>query len=268
MPFLDHLEELRWRIAWSALAVVACSGLGIVAAIRLDVIGVLTAPLFDIVREVARTNPDFVGLLANERLAFLNLTEPFFFILRVGLILGLLMSSPIVAYHVWSFLTPALEERERRVIIPSMCFGMVLFASGVGLAYFLALPATIRFLLLFGAEWFTPALTAGYYLSLVTRLLLTFGLVFELPVVIMILTALGLVTSRFLRSKRRHAVVGIAVVAAFSTPGDFILVSLMLMVPMVALYELSIVIASVIEARREADDGVAPPPENAVQFSQ
>ena len=259
MPFLDHLEELRMRILWSLLAVAICSAIGIFAAIRLNVMDVLTAPLYSIVTDLAANDPAFVGVLGAGRLAFLNLTEPFFFILKLGMLTGLLLASPILVYHAWAFLSPALERRERRLIIPSMSFGLLLFAAGVSLAYFVALPMTIRFLLTFGAEWFTPTLTAGYYLSLVWRLLLAFGVVFELPVVVVILTSLGLVTPAFLRAKRRHAIVLITILASILSPGDFISVTLLLMAPLVLLYEVSIVLSTMVVRRRAGQDTDGPP---------
>ncbi len=264
MPFLDHLEELRMRILWSLLAVAICSAIGIFAAIRLNVMDVLTAPLYSIVTDLAANDPAFVGVLGAGRLAFLNLTEPFFFILKLGMLTGLLLASPILVYHAWAFLSPALERRERRLIIPSMSFGLLLFAAGVSLAYFVALPMTIRFLLTFGAEWFTPTLTAGYYLSLVWRLLLAFGVVFELPVVVVILTSLGLVTPAFLRAKRRHAIVLITILASILSPGDFISVTLLLMAPLVLLYEVSIVLSTMVVRRRADRSDDADGAENSV----
>lgn len=271
MPFLDHLEELRWRILWSVVTIIVGSAVGIYAVLRYDVMRILTDPLYRIVAEVSAENPEFVGLMGTTgRLVFLNLTEPLFFILKFGIMVGLILSSPVVAYQVWAFLAPALEERERRVIIPALTFGLLLFAAGVAMAYFVALPMTIRFLLLFGAEWFTPALTAGYYLSLVTRMLLAFGLVFELPVVIAILSAMGLVTSKFLKSKRRHAIVAITVLASFLSPGDILTVTILLMIPLVILYELSILIAAAMERRRREEQDLVPggPADGAVSFSQ
>lgn len=260
MPFLDHLEELRMRLLWSMLAAGIGAAIGIFAAMRLNVMDVLTAPLYGALAELAAQDPSFV-LLGDERLAFLNLTEPFFFILKLGMITGLLLASPVIVYQAWAFLSPALEDRERRLIMPTMSMGLVLFAMGVALAYFVALPMTIRFLLDFGSEWFTPTLTAGYYLDLVTRLLLAFGAVFELPVVVLVLTSLGLVTPAFLRAKRRHAIVLSTVLAAFLSPGDYISVTLLLMVPLILLYEVSIVLAVVVERRRaqEAHPDSSPP---------
>ena len=262
MPFLDHLEELRWRIIWSALAITVGAIVGVVVTIRFDLIEVLTAPLFAVVGELAEEDSAFLGLLGTERLAFLNLTEPFFFVLRLGVMIGVVLASPVVVYQLWAFLAPALEDRERRAIVPTFLLGLLLFGAGVAVAYFVALPMTIRFLLLFGAEWFTPALTAGFYMSMVLRLLLLFGLAFELPVVLLVLSALGLVTASFLRAKRRHAIVAMAVLGSLATPGDAVVVTLLLLAPMLLLFELGIVLSAMVERRRP--DYRAGPPEDSV----
>lgn len=261
MPFLDHLEELRWRIIWSVLAIALGAIVGIAATIGFGLIDLLTAPLFTVVRDLAAADPSFLGLLQSERLVFLNLTEPLFFVLRLGTLLGLVLASPVVVYHVWAFLAPALDDSERRAIVPTFVLGLVLFGAGVATAYFVALPMTIRFLLLFGSEWFTPALTAGFYMSMVVRLLLAFGLAFELPIVLLVLTALGLVSSSFLRRKRRHAVVAIAVVGSFVTPGDYVVVTILMMLPLLLLYELGIMLSSGVERRRGEPQGT---PEESV----
>jgi sec-independent protein translocase protein TatC len=262
MPFLDHLEELRWRVIWSVLAIVVGSAVGVVATIRFDLIQLLTAPLFAVVDELSGQDPAFLGLLSTQRLVFLNLTEPLFFVLRLGVMIGLVLASPVVVYQIWAFLAPALSDQERKAIVPTFLLGLMLFGTGVAMAYFVALPMTIRFLLLFGAEWFTPALTAGFYMSMVLRLLLVFGLAFELPVVLLVLSALGLVTSRFLRSKRRHAIVAMAVLGSVATPGDAVVVTLLLLGPMFFLFELGIVLCSIVERKRSADG--TPTPEDSV----
>ncbi len=265
MPFLDHLEELRMRILWSLLALAVCSAIGIFAAIRLNVVDVLTAPLFSVVADLAVDDSSYLGVLESGRMAYFNLTEPLFFIIKLGMLTGLLLASPLLVYHAWAFLSPALKERERRLIIPCMTLGLLLFAVGVSLAYFVALPMTIRFLLLFNAQWFAASLTAGYYLALVLRILLAFGVVFELPVVVIILTSLGLVTPAFLRAKRRHAIVLITILASLLSPGDVFQVTLLLMIPLVFLYEISIVLSTMIVRRRtKAAQESGGPPENAV----
>ena len=258
MPFLDHLEELRWRILWSVVAVFVCTVIGIIAVMRLGVMDLLLAPLYGALADVAASDPSFQTGLVEGRLAFLNLTEPFFFVMKLGFISGLVLASPVVVYQMWAFLSPALQPREKRMIVPSLLFGLLLFAAGVSLAYFAALPATIRFLLAFGSEWFTPTLTGGYYLELVTRLLLAFGLVFELPVVVTILASLGIVSPAFLRAKRRHAVVLIAILASFLSPGDYVSVMAMLMAPLILLYEVSILLAGLVHRRRGDESGDHP----------
>jgi sec-independent protein translocase protein TatC len=255
MPFLDHLEELRRRILISLAAAILGSAFGVLLAVEADVIGLLLHPLDQALADLAAAGmalPE--GMLpASGRLNYLSLTEPFFFVLKIGLTTGLLLVSPVIVYQAWAFLAPALEPRERRVIIPSLYFGVALFLAGVTLAYFVALPMSIRFLLLFGSDHFTPVLTAGYYLSFVTSVLLAFGILFEMPIVIMILSGLGLVTPRFLRTKRRHAYVILTVLACALTPGDVFVTTAMLIVPLVVLYEISVVLAAVI--RRRADPG-------------
>jgi sec-independent protein translocase protein TatC len=259
MPFLDHLEELRWRIIWTLLAIVVGSAVGIFLVIELDVIDLLTAPLEAALGVISTERPELAPFLGGGRLVFLNLTEPFFFAIKVGIALGFLLASPVVAYHVWAFFAPALEERERRVIVPSLYLGLVLFAAGVAMAYFLVLPISIRFLITFGLEWFALQLTADAYLAMVWRLLLVFGAVFELPVVVMILSALGLVTPAFLRSKRRHAIVVMSVLAAVLTPSDIIVLMMMLLLPMIALYELSILLSAMVRRERlEAVSALVP----------
>ena len=175
MPFLDHLEELRWRILWSIIAVVVGSVVGFILVLKFNVLDLLINPFYRVLGE-------------DEQLKFFSPTEPFFLILKVGILAGVILVSPILVYQVWAFLAPALERHEKRVIIPSLYMGLVLFAAGVAMSYYIALPITLDFLLFFGEDYFDPILQAGPYLGFVTKLLMAFGVLFELPVVIMILS--------------------------------------------------------------------------------
>jgi sec-independent protein translocase protein TatC len=253
MPFLDHLEELRWRILWSLLALVLCSVVGFVVVQKFGVIEILIDPV--------------EGYLPDGRLFYLSPTDPFFITLKLAVLVGIIVAFPIVVYQVWSFLSPALEKHEKRVIVPSLYFGLILFASGVAMAYFIALPVTLPFLLGFQTEFLQGTLEVNRYFGFVTKLLIAFGVVFELPVVVMILSALGLVTPDFLKSKRRHAIVLITILASVLSPGDVITVTLLMMIPLVLLYEVSIVLSRVITRRREARIMGPPtePPDGAVQ---
>lgn len=236
MPFLDHLEELRWRLLWSLLAAFVCVGVGFFLVMRFDVLGVLIEPI-----------RPFLG---DTRLKYLSPTDPFFVTLKLGILVGLVLAAPIVIYQIWAFLSPALMPAERRAIIPSLYLGVVLFAMGVAMAYLIVLPVTLEFTMGFQTESLEQAITIDAYLAVVTRLLLAFGLVFEMPVVILILSALGLVTPEFLASKRRHAVVGITILSAVITPGDVITVTVLMMVPLVLLYEFSITLSRMVSRGR------------------
>lgn len=240
MPFLDHLEELRWRIFWSLLAITIGAIVGFGLVYYFEVLEILIAPI-----RAARDDPDF-------KLIYLSPADPFFIKLKLGIALGVIMAFPVVVHQVWSFLSPALEKHERRAIIPALYLGLVLFVAGVAMGYFAALPVTLEFFQAFEGESMAEQLEISKTLAFVTKMLLAFGVVFELPVVIMVLSALGLVTPEFLRAKRRHAVVAITVLASFITPGDIITLTIMMMIPLILLYELSIFLSAGIVGRRRA----------------
>lgn len=237
MPFLDHLEELRWRIIWSLLAV----ALGVVAGwflvTRFNVLGLLVEPIEPIVQ--------------GGRLGYLSPMDPFFITLRLALIVGVLLALPIVARQFWSFFSPALTPSEKRAIIPALYFGLVLFVAGVLLAYFVALPMMFRFAAQFQTETLYQTIVIGPYISIVVRTLLVFGIFFELPIVILVLSVVGIVDSGALRKGRRWAVVSITIAAAVLTPGDYVILTVFLMVPLLLLYELGILLARGVEKRRE-----------------
>ncbi len=238
MPFLDHLEELRWRILWSLLSVAGGAVVGFILVYYFDVMALLVHPL-----RVAYDDPQF-------QLINLSPADPFFVTLKLGIVVGILLAFPVVVYHVWAFLAPALEKNEKRAIIPALYLGLVLFLAGVALAYFVALPLTLQFFQNFQAEFLEQQLEVGKTLGFITKLLMGFGIIFELPVVVMVLSALGLVTPEFLKSKRRHAIVAITVAASFLTPGDVITLTIMLMVPLFFLYEFSIFLSRMIWKRK------------------
>lgn len=246
MPFLEHLEELRWRLLWILLAVLGGTAIGMALVHYFDVFTLLIAPYRDVFG-------DDSGLI------YLRPADSFFIFLQVSLAIGLVLAGPILVYHVWSFLAPALEKREKRAIVPALYMGLVLFLAGVALAYFVALGVSLRFLSGIMSDHLQPTYTATAYFGFVVRLLLGFGAVFELPVVVMILSALGLVTPAFLRSQRRWAVVLITVVAALLSPGDIIWLTVLMMFPMFLLYEFSILLSGMMWRKRNARSGDAEP---------
>ena len=238
MPFLDHLEELRGRLIWVGASVLLLSVAGFFIVSEFDVIGLLKRPITPLVPE---------GMLL-----FTSPTEPMTVTLKLSFVVGIVLGLPIIIYHTWAFLSPALFEREKKLIVPAVIGGFVLFLLGVAMAYFLVLPLGLRFLLGFQTESLAPIITVGEYLRFATRLILAFGLIFELPLVCLLLSILGLIDGSTLRKYRRHAIVGIAVVSAVLTPAD-VGTMLMMMAPLVLLYEISILLVAVVARRQVAD---------------
>ncbi len=237
MPFLDHLEELRWRILWSLLAIAVGAAIGWFLVTRFDVLGLLIEPM----------RP----LLETGKLAYLSPADPFIVTLKLTLTTGVLLASPVVIYQVWIFLAPALTREEKRAIVPALYFGLVLFTAGMALAYFVALPVMFKFFAQFQQASLEQNITIGPYMAVVTRTLLGFGIVFELPVVMLVLAVVGVVDTQMLKKGRRWAIVIITVVASFITPGDVVILTVFLMVPLLLLYELGIALARIVERRRE-----------------
>ncbi|MFQ5530241.1 MAG: twin-arginine translocase subunit TatC, partial [Gemmatimonadota bacterium] len=234
MPFLDHLEELRSRLIWSLAALVALSIGGFFIVTGLDVLGILERPL------------NYV--LPDQNLLFTSPTTPVIVTFKLSFVVGLILALPILAWHAWAFFEPALYERERKFVVPAIGLGFVLFLAGIAMAYFFVLPLGLKFLLGFQAESLSPIITVDEYLRFATRLILAFGLIFEMPVVLVLLSMLGLVTPQGLRRYQRHAIVGLAVASALLTPADPGTM-LMLLAPMLLLYELSIVLVRVVGRR-------------------
>jgi sec-independent protein translocase protein TatC len=246
MPFLDHLEELRWRIIKS-LAAVAVTVAGSFAVLaQFDVIGVLARPI--------------LPLLNGHKLIFTHPTDSFSIYLNMSIILGLIVASPIVVYQAWAFLAPALHRHERRMVVPVTIGAALLFLCGVALSWFGVMPLALKWLLAFQTASMEPMISGLEYFDFLFTMSLAFGLAFELPIVILALTVLGFVTPQFLRKYRRHAIVLCVFVGAFLTPGDLVWTTLAMAVPLYLLYELSIVLSGVVYRRRlrretaDADD--------------
>jgi sec-independent protein translocase protein TatC len=253
MPFLDHLEELRWRILWALMALVVSSIVSFALVYYFNVLDLLVAPI----RE-AYNDP-------NLRLINLSPADPFFVTLRLAIYGGFILSFPIIVYQVWAFLSPALEKDEKKAIVPALYLGLLLFIGGVALAYFAALPVTLEFFKAFLSTSLEAQLEINATLGFIVKMLIAFGAVFELPIVILALSLMGLVTPSFLRSKRRHAVVMITILASFITPGDAITLTIMMMFPLVLLYEFGIFLSAGVYRRREKAEkeheaSLEPPP--------
>ena len=238
MPFLDHLEELRWRLIWMGVAVLVMSVVGFFLVTELNIVGVLKRPIS--------------GLVPEGMLLYTSPTEPMMVSLKLAVIIGVLLAFPVIAYHTWAFLSPALFQREKRLVIPAVLGGFVLFTLGVAMAYWLVLPLGLRFLLGFQTQALSPIITIGEYMKFATRLILAFGIIFQLPLVSLMLSYLGLITADTLRVYRRNSIVGVSLVSAMLTPAD-VATMLMMMAPLMLLYEFSILLVATVGRRSVAE---------------
>lgn len=236
MPFLDHLEELRWRIIWSLAALVVGVAVAFVLAMKVDIIAVIQRPI--------------APYLANGKLVYTHPGDPFSIVLSISFALGLMMALPVVLYQLWAFISPALYRAERRMVVPVIFGAIVLFLAGVSLAYFVVLPLAVKWLMGFQTASLQPMITAKEYFSFAVSMALAFGITFELPVVIVGLAVVGVVTPQILNRFRRHAIVVCVIVGAFLTPGDLIWTTMAMAVPLYFLYELSVALTYVVYRRR------------------
>lgn len=226
MPFLEHLEELRWTIIRSLLAVVVCA----VGAY------VYSKEIVDLLHHPA---PDV-------KLIFLSPTEAFMTYIKVAMYAGLVIALPYVSWEFWRFIVPGLLAKEKKLVPPIVFFTVLCFAIGALFAYFLIIPFGLKFLITgFQTDYLTANITIGKYLGFVVTMILVFGAVFELPVLAYFLSIVGLLTPQFLRSKRRYGIVLIFIIAAILTPPDAF-TQMMLAIPLLILYEISIWVSAAV----------------------
>ena len=238
MPFLDHLEELRWRIIYSLIGVVVGLAVGVFFSFWYDLIGILQEPL--------------LPYLNGRKLVILAVMDAFTIKLQFAFVIGLVIGSPVIGYQVWAFLAPALHKQERKVVVPVLMAAGVLFSLGVALAWFFVLPLTLKWATGMAGTSFEVMYEAREYFGFVTMLALAFGIAFEVPLLLVALSALGILSANTLNKSRKFAVVLIFVASALLSPGDAIIATLAMAVPLYLLYELSVVFAFVMEKRRRA----------------
>ncbi len=221
MPFLDHLEELRRRLLICISAVFVLS-LGCYFFSK-KIMGLLLRPF-----------PH------NEKLIFLSPTEGFMIYIKISLFAGLILGLPVLFYQIWKFVRPGLYQKEAKYTIRIVFFSTLFFALGALFSYFIAVPFGLKFLLGFASDQIEPSIRIIEYLKFITFLILVFGIVFELPLLSFFLTKLGLITPQFLRTKRRYGIVAIFIAAAVLTPSPDVFNQLLLAIPLIVLYEISI----------------------------
>jgi sec-independent protein translocase protein TatC len=246
-PLLEHLVELRRRLLWSFAALGAAFALCLYFA--RPIFGFLVQPL----------------LRAGQgKIIYTDIFEAFFAEVKVAFFAAIMLAFPIIASQLWQFVAPGLYAKEKRAFLPFLIMTPVLFLTGASLAYFVAMPLALHFLLGYqgniGGIQQEALPAVGNYLSFVTKFLFGFGVAFLLPVLLMLLERAGIVTRAQLKAGRRYAVVGAFAVAAVLTPPD-VVSQLMLAVPLVLLYELALICILFTEKRRAREAVVDAPTE-------
>ncbi len=228
MTFLDHLEELRWRIIYAFIGLLAGT---IIAWIFIDFLieQILLKPAVD-------NNIDLQNLRPFGQL---------FLYVQVAIIAGIILSIPNIFYQLWKFISPALRKNERRYIVRIVIFSSFCFIAGILFAYFVMLPVTFGFAAQFGTEAIKNEFAIDEYMSIILSIMIAAGLIFELPMLSFFLSKLGILTPAFMRKYRKHSIVIILILAAFLTPGGDPVSQLLLGVPLVLLYEVSIFISKI-----------------------
>jgi sec-independent protein translocase protein TatC len=236
MSFLDHLEELRWRILYALIGVV---------------IGTILAWVFiDFLVDAVLLRPARTSSIHLQNL------RPFgqlFLYFQVALIFGGIISLPNIFYQLWKFISPALRASERRYISLIVTFSTFCFLSGLVFAYFIMLPMTLAFAGQFGSEAIENNFAINEYFSIIISVMLGAGVIFELPMLSFLLSKLGILTPEYMRKFRKHSIVAILILAAILTPGTDPVAQVLLAIPLVLLYEISILVSKFSQKKVEQE---------------
>ena len=237
IPFTSHLEELRSRLIKCFIAV----GVGFVAAygFKEKIFQILVRPLVLVMEE-------------GDKLIFTGLPEAFFTYLKVALLTGIIVGSPILIYQFWMFVAPGLYRGERRLMIPIVLISSICFIGGALFGYFIVFPMGFKFFLSFATETIRPLPSMKEYFGFSAKLLLAFGLVFELPLVLTFLARLGIVSVEFLKKNRKYALLLFFAGSAILTPPD-VVTQVMMALPLMILYEISIIGAKFFGKKKPAE---------------
>lgn len=228
MGFLEHLEELRWRLIKAVIGVVLG---GIVAGIFIDYImnDFLLAPAKNTTPPLELINLKPYGQLV--------------LYMEVIIVCGIIISIPNIFYQLWKFIEPGLMPSERKYISSIVVFSSLCFLGGISFAYFVMLPTALKFFAQFGTQAITNNIAVDEYFGFVISVMLAAGIVFELPMVSFFLSKLGILTPKFMRRYRKHAIVIILLLAGILTPSPDVTSQLLLGIPLLILYEVSIIIS-------------------------
>jgi len=253
MPFTEHLGELRKRIIGSLIALVI--GFCISFNYSETIFSVLTLPLRSQIS--FGMHYPFVSLvpanIKNPSLVFLAPAEAFWMHLKVSFVTGLILSLPVILHQFWRFISPGLLLKEKKYIGPFVVSASFLFLVGAAFCFLFVLPFAMGFLLTYKTASMTPMLSVGSYVDFCLKFILSFGAVFELPIVIVVLTRMGVVTPKTLAKNRKYAILLAFVIAAILTPTPDAFNQTLMAVPIIVLYEAGILVSRFF-VKKKAED--------------
>ena len=230
-----HLEELRKRLV-RALIVIGI-GFGACYYFKEWLFKIITKPLMDVMPK-------------NSYMIYTSLPEAFFTYMKIAFYASMFLTAPFTLYQIWKFISPGLFPREKKYVAPFVLTSTLLFIGGVTFGYYLALPPAFGFFVEFSSDTLRPMFTMKEYLSFALKLLLAFGISFELPVFIFFMAKLGIINSRMMSKQRRYAILIIFIVAAILTPSPDAFTQCIMAIPLIVLYELSIYVAKFAEKKK------------------
>ncbi|MDG0814979.1 twin-arginine translocase subunit TatC [Bdellovibrio svalbardensis] len=232
----EHLGELRTRLVYCAYILVIATG--ICYGFSEHIFNFIRAPI--------------QPYLPNGGLIYTGPLDKFVAHIKIAFVCGIIISCPLWLYQVWKFVAPGLYSNERKYTIGFIFSGTALFLLGAAFSYWVVLPMAFHFLMNFGGNIDKPMISIDQYLGFFTQMCLMFGVSFELPLVIAILGMMGIVSHKFLTEKRRYAIMGLAIASAIITPPD-LMSMIMMLIPMVGLYELGVFVVGIVEKKRAAE---------------
>lgn len=239
-PFTEHLGELRDRLIRCFIAV----GIGFILAyfFKERLFEILAEPLIIAMEDNAGTKMIFTGL-----------PEAFFTYLKVSLLAGIVIATPVLFYEFWMFVSPGLYRDEKKYLLPIVVLSVFFFILGASFGYFVVFPYGFKFFLGFATETIHALPSMRKYLSFASKMLLAFGFVFELPLILTFMARMGLVTIPFLKKNRKYALLLFFVGAALITPPD-VITQIMMALPLIILYEISIMGARLFGKKKQKDN--------------
>ncbi len=236
LPLTAHLEELRKRLM--RVLIMVGLGFGVCYTFKDWSFKIITKPLVEVLPQ-------------NTSLIYTGLPEAFFIHMKIAFFASLFVTSPYTLYQIWKFISPGLYAKEKKYVVPFVLSSTLLFVGGVLFGYFIALPPAFKFFVSFTTDVLKPMVSFREYLGLTLKFLLAFGLSFEMPVFMFFLTKLGIVNATMLSKQRRYAILIIFIAAAILTPSPDALSQILMAVPLMLLYEVSIVVSKIAGRKRK-----------------